>query len=264
MRVRFVEVLLACAAAALFAASPAAARGLPAPLFGLEPVGIQAFELDPAAPDPAVPEADAWPDLAAAPQPAAAPDVNAEVLAEINFARANPQAYARALLDQPVSDWERNLAQKTDRAAYAEAVDFLLRQAPLPPLRADDQLAAAALEHVAAQGAAGKVGHAGPGGETFDARLRRHGVEARMWGENIAYGPARASDVVRELIIDSGVPDRGHRRNIFYADFAAAGVSCGPHRDYAAMCVMDFAAPTREAPREPAPWRQAELAPPRR
>lgn len=257
MRVRFVEVLLACAA--LFAASPAAAR----PLFGLEPVGIQAFETDPvAAPDLAAPEADAWPDLALAAPPARAPalDVNAEVLAEINFARANPQAYARALLDQPVSDWERGLAQKTDRAAYAEAVDFLLRQAPLPPLRADDQLAAAALEHVAAQGAAGKVGHAGPGGETFDARLRRHGVEARMWGENIAYGPARASDVVRELIIDSGVPDRGHRRNIFYADFAAAGVSCGPHRDYAAMCVMDFAAP-RQAQPQPATWRQAELAP---
>jgi uncharacterized protein YkwD len=259
MRVPFVKALLACAAAALFAATPAAAGGLPGPLFGLEPVGIQAFEVDPV-PAPDVPVLD----LAAAsvaPTAVAALDVNDAVLAEINFARANPRAYARALLDQPVSDWERGLAEHTDRAAYAEAVAFLLRQAPLPPLRADDRLAAAALEHVAAQGAAGQVGHAGPGGEAFDARLRRHGVEARMWGENIAYGPARASDVVRELIIDSGVPDRGHRRNIFYADFAAAGVSCGPHRDYAAMCVMDFAAPAPPTRPQSAPWRQAELAP---
>jgi len=260
MRVRFAKVLLACVAAALFAATPASARGLRGPLFGLEPVGIQAFEVDAVAtPDLAAPDPDAATQLALAPPPPA-PDVNAAVLAEINFARANPQAYARALMSQPVSAWERGLAQPTDRVAYAEAVAFLLRQAPLPPLRADDQLAAAALEHVADQGAAGKVGHESPGGETFDARLRRHGVEARMWGENIAYGPARASDVVRELIIDSGVPDRGHRRNIFYADFAAAGVSCGPHRVYAAMCVMDFAAPAPVRP-EAAPWRQADLAP---
>jgi uncharacterized protein YkwD len=256
MRVPFVKVLLACAAAALFAAGPAAARGLRGPLFGLEPVGIQAFEVDPVAiADLPTPDTDP----AASPVAAAAPDVDAAVLAEVNFARANPQAYARALLAQPVSDWERGLAERPDPAAYAEAVAFLLRQAPLPPLHADDRLAAAALEHVAAQGAAGQVGHAGPRGEAFDARLRRHGVEARMWGENIAYGPARPSDVVRELIIDSGVPDRGHRRNIFYADFAAAGVSCGPHRDYAAMCVMDFAAPAPTARPQPAPWRQAEL-----
>jgi uncharacterized protein YkwD len=265
MRVPFVKALLACAAAALFVATPAAAGGLPGALFGLEPVGIQAFEVDPV-PAPDVPALDlaaqTGPSAAAAPPIAvAALDVNDAVLAEINFARANPQAYARALLDQPVSDWERGLAEHTDRAAYAEAVAFLLRQAPLRPLRADDRLAAAALEHVAAQGAAGQVGHAGPGGEAFDARLRRHGVEARMWGENIAYGPARPSDVVRELIIDSGVPDRGHRRNIFYADFAAAGVSCGPHRDYAAMCVMDFAALPPPARPQSAPWRQAELAP---
>ena len=267
MRVRFVEVLLACAATALFAAAPATARGLPTPLFGLEPVGIQAFEPDPVAtPDLAAPETDPGPAELAAAAPARIPDVNAAVLAEINFARANPQAYARALLDQPVSDWERGLAQPTDRAAYVEAVDFpCCARAPLPPLHADDQLAADALELVGAQGAAGKVGHAGPGGETFDARLRRHGVAARMWGENIAYGPARASDVVRELIIDSGVPDRGHRRNIFYADFAAAGVSCGPHRDYAAMCVMDFRRPpAREARPEAIAWRQADLTAPAR
>jgi uncharacterized protein YkwD len=169
-------------------------------------------------------------------------------------------------MSEPVSDWERGLAERPDPADVAEAVAFLQRQAPLSPLRADDQLAAAALEHVAAQGVAGQVGHEGPDGEAFDARLRRHGVDGRLWGENIAYGPRRPGDVIRELIIDSGVPDRGHRRNIFYADFAAAGVSCGPHRDYGAMCVMDFASPAPPArplpPSVAAPaWRQADLAP---
>ena len=183
-----------------------------------------------------------------------------KVLAEVNFARAHPQDYARRLMLQPVSGWERSLspaAAEHDPGAYAEAIAFLMRQEPLPPLQADGRLAAAADEHVQAQGPAGQIGHNGAAGERFDQRLRRHGVKAEALGENIAYGPARPSDVVRELIIDSGVPDRGHRRNIFYEAFGSAGVRCGPHRDYATMCVMEFASPPFEAQR----WSEASVAP---
>ena len=180
------------------------------------------------------------------------------VLAEVNFARAHPQDYARRLAGQPVTAWEHALAvggAALDPAAYAEAVDFLMRQAPLPPLRADDQLAAAALDHVAEQGPVGAVGHEGAGGEPFDARIRRHGAQAEILAENIAYGPVDPADVVRELIIDNGVAGRGHRQNIFNEGLDAAGVSCGVHRDYEAMCVMDFAGAPLAAPG----WRQAEL-----
>jgi uncharacterized protein YkwD len=178
-------------------------------------------------------------------------DIGEAVLAEINFARAHPQDYAHRLLLQPVSDWERSLSPSTaeqDPGAYAEAIAFLMRQTPLPPLMPDVRLNEAAIEHVGSQGPAGETGHDGPAGERFDERLRRHGLRAEMLGENIAYGPATPIDVVRELIIDSGVPDRGHRRNIFYPAFRAAGVSCGPHREYATMCVIDFASPATERP----------------
>jgi uncharacterized protein YkwD len=196
---------------------------------------------------------------ALAPAAAMAADADDAVLAEINFARANPQAYAWRLLLQPVSSWEKALGpQGADAAARAEAVAFLMRQTPLPPLQADEDLAAAALEHVAEQGPVGATGHESLTGERFDARLRRHGVAASVAAENIAYGPPRASDVVRELIIDSGVPSRGHRRNIFYDGLAFAGVSCGPHRDYAVMCVIDFAG----KPLEAAGWRVAAAEPP--
>lgn len=174
---------------------------------------------------------------------AAAAEIDQEVLAELNFARTNPQAYALELLAQPVSDWERRVRHSADEdtQAYPEAVEFLLRQAPLAPLRPDDGLAAAALEHVADQGPAGVTGHASADGERFDARLRRYVPRDTLVAENIAYGPRTAADVVRELIIDKGVPDRGHRTNIFHPDVAAAGVACGPHRTYVAMCVIDFA-----------------------
>jgi uncharacterized protein YkwD len=197
-----------------------------------------------------------------APGVARASQADEAILSEINFARANPQAYAQRLLLQPVSDWERALGAgeaSDDPSAREEAIAFLMRQPPLPALRMDDKLAAAALEHVDDQGPMGAIGHDGPAGERFDDRIRRHGVQAQIEAENIAYGPARPSDVVRELIIDSGVPSRGHRRNIFHEDLDSAGVSCGPHRDYGAMCVIDFAGGGLEA----AGWRQARLdAPP--
>jgi uncharacterized protein YkwD len=172
--------------------------------------------------------------------PASAGEADDAVLAEVNFARANPQAYARRLMTRSASSSDPAHGG-ADSGALAEAVEFLMRQSPLPPLQADGRLAAAALEHVTQQGPKGEVGHDSGAGEPFEARLRRHGVAADAAGENIAYGPERAADVVRELIIDAGVPGRGHRRNIFERDFAAAGVSCGPHRVYRAMCVMDFA-----------------------
>lgn len=198
--------------------------------------------------------------LVAAAAPARAGDFDDQILAELNFARAHPQEYATRMLDQPVSDWEQSLSTggaPTEAGAYAEAVEFLMRQSPLPPLRPDDQLAAAALEHVTEQGLSGETGHSGAGGERFDDRLRRHGVRADVAAENIAYGPPTASDVVRELIIDSGVPGRGHRRNIFHPALAAAGVNCGPHKEYTTMCVIDFAGGLAGSDT----WRQAELTP---
>ena len=55
-------------------------------------------------------------------------------------ARTQPQAYARRLMLQPVSDWERGLApdaRGADPTAFAEAVEFLMRQSPLPALSRD-------------------------------------------------------------------------------------------------------------------------------
>ena len=63
------------------------------------------------------------------------------ILAEINFARAYPQEYARRLEREPVTPWEQALidaGEPADHAAYIEAVQFLKRQRPLPPLRPDD------------------------------------------------------------------------------------------------------------------------------
>jgi hypothetical protein len=157
------------------------------------------------------------------------------VLDEINFARTEPQAYGRLLARDAYAS-----PAASDPAALREALDFLARQAPEPPLQPNTVLASAALSHADFQARSGAIGHSGPGGETLGERLRSHGAFAMLMGENIAYGYGDARRVVQQLIVDSGVPGRGHRANIFTAAYREAGVGCGPHPTYRVMCVIDF------------------------
>ncbi|THD67081.1 CAP domain-containing protein [Phenylobacterium sp.] len=182
--------------------------------------------------------------LGTAPRAALAGSHDQSVLDEINFARTHPAAYARRLEEEAQTE-RPDPAGATfayeDSGALQEALDFLRQTRPLAPLRYDSRLAAAAQAHTAAQGPSGEEGHAGPRGETFGDRLQHHQVWAGLAAEDISYGYRTPADVVRQLIVDSGVPNRGHRNNIFGPAYQVAGVSCGPHRIYGSMCVIDFA-----------------------
>ena len=166
------------------------------------------------------------------------------VLDEINYARTQPQAYARVLQDEAYRS--RAAGAYDDPGALREALMFLERQPPLAPLSGDDALARAAVEHADLQARDGSVGHVGPRGESLMQRLHRYGAYPSLMGENIAYGYADPREVVSQLIVDSGVPDRGHRANIFNPAYREVGVACGPHPVYRVMCVTDFSgAPMR-------------------
>jgi len=73
-------------------------------------------------------------------------------------------------------------------------------------------------------------------------RIQRYRPRFRTAAENIQYGAESAESVVMHLLIDDGVPDRGHRRNILEPAFNAAGAACGPHATMGEMCVIDFLA----------------------
>lgn len=165
--------------------------------------------------------------------------LDSDVLGELNFARTEPQAYAEAL--QQAAYRSRASGAYDDPAAFREALSFLEQQRALPPLDPDAALEGAAASHADYQGREGGFGHEGPGGESLGERLHRHGAFAMLMGEDISYGYASPREVVLQLIVDAGVPGRGHRANIFNPMFREAGVACGPHRVYGAMCVVDFA-----------------------
>jgi uncharacterized protein YkwD len=171
-----------------------------------------------------------------------------EILAEINFARTRPRQYAerlrsyRALFRGRVVHYPgnpRGLLTREGTRAVDEAIAFLERQAPLAPLEPAALLARAARDHVVEQGPTGATGHlSGDGADPRD-RVRRRGG-GNYVAEAITYGPPTAVEVVRQFIVDDAVPGRGHRRTLFAAEMRFAGASCGAHRVYRVMCVVEF------------------------
>lgn len=176
--------------------------------------------------------------------------VRADIVAELNAARTDPVAYAakvrafRALFrgDRIERPGEVAVVTREGTAAVDEAIAFLERQTPLPALRGSALVDRAAIGHATDQGRTGQVGHTGSDGSQPSARMRQYGRWSAT-GEAIAYGPDRAEDVVLQLIVDDGVPDRGHRQILFNPTYSLIGVACGPHPVWRRVCVLDLARP---------------------
>ena len=176
------------------------------------------------------------------------PDIGVEsaVLSELNRARANPGYFARSLRDERAYYRGRLLARPGADAVFVtqegvapvnEAIDFVERERVEAPLSPAPILTAAAVDHQQDQHASGMTGHVGSDGTMPADRVHRRGGDVYV-GEVIAYGATDPADIVRQLIVDDGVADRGHRRLLFDSSLRYAGVSCGAHPVYRYMCVL--------------------------
>ncbi|GHV25269.1 hypothetical protein FACS189498_3340 [Spirochaetia bacterium] len=91
------------------------------------------------------------------------------------------------------------------------------------------------------QGKTGKTGHDGSDKSTPFTRIERYGGGYNRAGENLAYGSNTGRDIIVDLLIDDGVPSRGHRTNIMERRFSQTGVSFGTHPQYRTMCAITYA-----------------------
>lgn len=171
------------------------------------------------------------------------------VVQEINLARQYPKQYADLLeKHKPFYNGkyfkrpgEITIVTKEGVKALNEAIRFLRKVKPIEPVRASKGMSRAARDHVNDQGPTGKLDHEGTDGSQPWDRVSRYGKWRITVGENIAYGDKTARDIVIGLIVDDGVPNRGHRKNIFNPEFRVIGVAFGSHKRYRTMCVIDFA-----------------------
>jgi uncharacterized protein YkwD len=170
-----------------------------------------------------------------------------DVLDELNRLRADPTKYAASIEKElPYYDgriFRRptdavSLSTREGAAAAREAVRALRASPALPPLRGSIGMALGARDHVKDQGPRGGMDHKGYDGSMAWDRVNRYGQWRTKISENMSFGPANSRDVVVALIIDDGVANRGHRKNILDPDVRVAGVACGSHKIYRVMCDM--------------------------
>ena len=170
------------------------------------------------------------------------------IVDEMNLARTNPRFYATfleeriqyfngSLLELP---GETPLRTREGASAYREAINFLRSNPALPPLTATAGMSQASNDLVNEQSANGDVGH-GSGNNNMNNRLARHGEAGCSWSENVSYGPRTARDVVIQLIVEDGQPQRYHRANIFNLDSQVTGVACDSHPEWRTVCAITYA-----------------------
>lgn len=170
-------------------------------------------------------------------------DYQRDVLAEINLVRTNPAGYAA-----------KRLAKESGNGTDNGAINELKRHAGLNPLRLNDKLCLAADNYARFMAQHNVFGH-NENGTPF-TRIKETGYSFHVAGENIAAGSLDALDAsaspkqaaiafVKQLIIDSGIKDVGHRKNILNPYFKELGVGyfrkSGSH--YVNYTVQDFGAP---------------------
>ena len=186
----------------------------------------------------------------------------AAVFAELNRFRDDPDRYSDLLRSyRPRFDGKLLVAEEGDDidimtsegiAAVDEAIRDLRGQKPLPRLAYSEILARAAADHVAVQSRSGAVGHYVDGRGPGERVIARGG--GRYVSEVITYGHRTPDGVIHQLLIDDGVPGRGHRHSLLAADRRYAGVSCGTHPVHRTMCVI-IMSPTADGSTPPPPKR---------
>ena len=93
------------------------------------------------------------------------------------------------------------------------------------------------------------TGHEGSDHSTTKQRIERHGNwKPGSIGENISFGKNTGEDgiiykiilVVLQLVVDDGVPNRGHRTNFFDPDYKLVGIFASEHKSYKYVVVLDY------------------------
>lgn len=177
-------------------------------------------------------------------------DNQEQLLDEVNRLRTNPVAYAQHL-EARLKYYQGNvlrlpgqipLQTREGASAVRQAIRELRATSPAQPLKLERGLNLSTRDHVRDIGPKGLAQHEGTNGSSPETRVRKYSAGQMAVGEVISFGPEQSRDVIIDLIVDDGVPDRGHRKILLDPRFHHMGAACGPHTTYGTMCVIDLTA----------------------
>ena len=149
----------------------------------------------------------------------------------LNKIRTNPPRFADLYL----------IHRKNNPGYSKETYDELKSTKPMQPIYPSKALYKAARDHAMDMGHHGTEGHISTSGEDLSKRIERYGKFEITCGENCAYGHEDGATNVIQLLIDDGVVNRGHRKNILNPEYSVAGIAIYKHKTYKWNCVHDYA-----------------------
>jgi len=200
---------------------------------------------------PSTNEAADWPaELNTAKDAGYLDELDKQVVLEINKVRSNPRKFSEDYMEELLTAFEGNVfvypgqdpvVTKEGIRPLKECIQILKQKNPLLILQPSEGLSKASADLVADQEKYGGIGHIGHNGSTPQQRVEKYGEWNICLAEGITYGSFEARQIVIALLIDDGVPDRGHRNSILNDCFHFIGVAHGDHPDYKSMCVNDYA-----------------------
>jgi uncharacterized protein YkwD len=176
--------------------------------------------------------------------------VEKDVILEMNKARSNPKKYAELYIQPRLRYYSGNnysvpgqitIVTQEGKKAVDNCISVMSKMQATPLLTPELGLSLGAKDHTADQGKTGQTGHDGSDKSDPFIRINRYGGGYKTAGENLAYGPTTGRDIIVDLLIDDGVPSRGHRTNIMNKSFTQSGVSFGTHPQYRTMCTITYA-----------------------
>ncbi len=155
-------------------------------------------------------------------------EMEKQVVLLTNLARINGPHFAATFLEEWLKD-------KKSSGYSRSLVRELKKTNGLPLLYPMKDLYDIALGHAVKSGKKGTTGH-----QDFDKRFKPVLGPYKLVAENCAYGYEKAMDIVIGLLVDEGIRDLGHRKNMLNPELNSIGVSIQPHKRYTYNCVMDF------------------------
>lgn len=153
-----------------------------------------------------------------------------------NLMRKNPGQFAETVLHE----FLKQFPEANSPDARSLITDLKRTQTNLPFLDPDHGLFVMASTHAAdLKERNGIISHQSSTGKDFVQRIKEAG-KYRCGAENVFVGTPKALDALILLLIDKGVKDKGHRKNLLDPGFTLMGVSFKEINNKKTVLVQDF------------------------
>jgi len=145
-----------------------------------------------------------------------------------NLARMNGPLFEKTILEQYLED---KIPTSYTRSLRRE----LKKLEPLSILAPEKDLYNVAKGHASLSGKRGTTGH-----QRFEKRYGPLMGKYNDVAENCAYGYEDPMVILIELLIDEGIRNLGHRKNLLNPNYNSLGVAIRPHKKFRYNAVMSF------------------------